>query len=202
MNKQILIIMFGIVLISLVSAMYAGNTETFDFGYEIVNCSIINNTYNLEGLNLAWNNTNATVSTVVNYKPENFIISCWVIKYGEVEEYRSSGGGSSRGTTTISCTENWSCSNWGDCTDKAQTRFCTDLNNCKTIQNKPSIVQGCTIEEESEEIITIPQNFLSRITGAAIGTLGTTGSIVVLIFILLIILGITFILIKKRKKMK
>ena len=93
--KQILIIL-GIVLISLSSAMYAGESETFDFGFEIVNCSIINNTYNLNGLTLSWNGTNATISTVVNYQPDSFVVNCWVIKYKEVIQESTSSSSSSK----------------------------------------------------------------------------------------------------------
>ena len=85
--------------------MYAGESKTFDLEYEIVNCSIINNNYSLEGLNLTWNNTNATISTVVNYKPDNLTLSCWVIKYNEVIQ----SSGSSSGSSSCSYNKNY---NW------------------------------------------------------------------------------------------
>ena len=82
MKKTLIVIVLGVFLISLSTAMYSGETETFDMGFEIINCSIINNTYDLEGLNLTWNDTNVTMETVSNYQPDNFSISCWVKKYG------------------------------------------------------------------------------------------------------------------------
>jgi hypothetical protein len=43
------------------------------------------------------------------------------------------------------CTENWSCGNWGSCsTTGTQTRTCTDLNSCGTTNFKPSLTQSCT----------------------------------------------------------
>ncbi len=42
------------------------------------------------------------------------------------------------------CTENWQCSDWSACSNNQQTRTCTDLNNCGTINNKPAIIQSCT----------------------------------------------------------
>ena len=104
-------------MISLASAMYAGESKTFDLQYEIANCSIIGNTHNLEGLNLTWEDTNFTISTVVNYKPDNFMISCWVIKYKEevvVSVYHSSGGGSSSSSSTVYVVDNVSGKDYGD----------------------------------------------------------------------------------------
>ena len=148
MRKTMITIILGIVIISLVSAMYAGESETFDLGFEIVNCSIINNTYDLEGLNLSWHEKNVTILTVQNYKPDNFTISCWVIKYKDViEEYTPRRGGSS-------CRYNenfdWKCSEWGACVNETQSRTCKKYNNCRSIYGKPNETQNCSIEEKEE----------------------------------------------------
>ena len=141
MKTQTIAIVLGIVLISLASAMYSGESKTFDFEFEIVNCSITENTYDLEGLTLTWNNTNVTISTVVNYKPDNFTISCWVTKYGKVEERSHSGG---RG---ISCRPqkdfDWNCGEWGDCINGTQTRTCKEDNNCRNTYGRPNVTKGC-----------------------------------------------------------
>jgi hypothetical protein len=42
------------------------------------------------------------------------------------------------------CIQNWSCSAWGTCTSGAQTRTCTDLNNCSNITGKPAENQSCS----------------------------------------------------------
>jgi len=87
-DKDIMIIVIYIAIIvsaGLVSAtsFYSGDTIEIPFGYKIVNCSIIGNTYNLEGLNLSWEGESVFLSTVPNYKPDNFTIKCLVIKYKE-----------------------------------------------------------------------------------------------------------------------
>lgn len=46
---------------------------------------------------------------------------------------------------TSTCTESWSCGNWGVClTGNYQTRYCEDLNSCGTTFTKPPITQTCT----------------------------------------------------------
>lgn len=42
-----------------------------------------------------------------------------------------------------SCTPNWTCSGWSDCSQGRQTRGCADLNNCGTESNKPIESQVC-----------------------------------------------------------
>jgi len=49
------------------------------------------------------------------------------------------------------CEENWSCTEWSDCLNEAQTRTCTDLSECGTNSSKPSEVQDCFIPLECEE---------------------------------------------------
>ncbi len=135
-------ILLGVLTLAVASAMYAGESKTFDFDFEIVNCSIINNSSNLNGLNLSWYNTNVTISTVVNYKPDNLTISCWVIKGEEVvEEHRRSGGSS--------CSYNknfdWNCSEWDECLNENQTRTCKKYNNCGNTYGKPNLTQTCVV---------------------------------------------------------
>jgi len=49
---------------------------------------------------------------------------------------------------TVSCTENWTCSSWGTCSNLTKTQSCltlVDSNNCNTTANKPlSLTQECT----------------------------------------------------------
>jgi hypothetical protein len=44
-----------------------------------------------------------------------------------------------------SCAPNWSCDAWSLCTNSWQTRTCTDLNNCGTLDNKPEDSRTCII---------------------------------------------------------
>lgn len=58
--------------------------------------------------------------------------------------------------TEVVCVENWSCSNWGECSDSEEVRTCQDLNKCGTIENRPSLARVCEVEEvvnETEEIL-------------------------------------------------
>jgi len=78
----ILTIIFSIAIVSS-TTFYAGDTIEIPFGYEIVNCSIIGNTYNLDGINISWVGENVYLSTAENYLADNFTIKCLVIKYKE-----------------------------------------------------------------------------------------------------------------------
>ena len=46
--------------------------------------------------------------------------------------------------SATACTPSWSCGNWSTCATGAQTRTCTDANNCGTSANKPAESQTCT----------------------------------------------------------
>lgn len=46
------------------------------------------------------------------------------------------------------CTERWDCGDWTSCTEQgSQTRACTDLNSCGTIEDKPGIQKNCDVED-------------------------------------------------------
>lgn len=111
--KQILLITI-ILSIGIVSSIYAGETVEIPLEFEIINCSVISSTYDLEGLNLSWYGKNITLTTSPYYQPDNLTISCWIIKCGEiVEEHYSSGGSSSHSSsrslnTTIPSLDNYS----------------------------------------------------------------------------------------------
>lgn len=99
--KTIITILTIILSTTIVSAIsfYAGDTIEIPIDYEIVNCSVTNSTYDLEGLNLSWEEKNIIISTSPYYKSDNLTISCWVIKGKEIVEvsppvHYSFGGGS------------------------------------------------------------------------------------------------------------
>lgn len=148
MQKKIILIQgylitLILILISITSAetIYSGSTVEIPLDFEIVNCSVINSTYNLEGLNLSWFEKNIIISTVLNYQPDNLTISCWVIKYEEVVEEHHGGGGGSY------CIYNkgfdWNCSEWNECTNGEQTRTCKKYNNCYNTYGKPEESRTC-----------------------------------------------------------
>ena len=47
-------------------------------------------------------------------------------------------------TCVITCTEDWSCETWTECSSEQQTRECTDSNTCGTTNTKPEVTQACT----------------------------------------------------------
>ncbi len=67
----------------------------------------------------------------------------------------SSSGGSPSTIQTITCTEDWTCTEWSSCENNKQIRTCTDQNDCGTEKNKPTESQICEIEDETpEEVLT------------------------------------------------
>jgi|GEM_PF-4120408 len=82
---------------------------------------------------------------------------------------RSSGGsssGRSSGSSKVSCTERWECTDWGECLFDVKRRSCLDLNSCGTENKKPSEEMDCisevtedlTAEEESPEEEIVPSS--------------------------------------------
>ena len=127
--------------LALAETYYAGDNFEIPTDYEIVNCSVIDSTYDLEGLNLNWSGKKIIISTSPYYYPDNLTISCWVIKYGEeVEQHYSSGG--------YSCSYNpnydWKCGSWTDCINGIQTRTCNTYNNCGGTYGRPDVTNNCS----------------------------------------------------------
>jgi hypothetical protein len=64
--------------------------------------------------------------------------------------------------TCLACEEEWSCSEWTECRDGIQTRYCRDLNDCGTTIQRPPSERQCE-EEVSRSIFEIlgisPKNF-------------------------------------------
>jgi len=127
----------------------------------------------------------------------------------------SSGGGGGGSSSTVKCTEDWTCSDWSTCqTDGTQLRVCTDLNDCKTIDSKPEVIQNCiynssqntagnTNEVEATQETSPSEGFL---TGFSIfgnnGTLNSQGLGILIILIVLIIGFINHNKFKKNKSLK
>lgn len=82
MEMKYISLILGIFLIGIISAqtIYSGSSVYYplvDSENQVItslNYSIVNNTYNLEGLNVSWNSTGLILSIVPNYKPDNFSI--------------------------------------------------------------------------------------------------------------------------------
>lgn len=83
---------------------------------------------------------------IASLREESIIDGCTSITIdpnpvGEFDVVVDSGIGD--GTINPSCTESWTCTEWGTCSNNIQTRACTDSNNCGTTNNKPTLSQNC-----------------------------------------------------------
>ncbi len=120
----------------------------------------------------------------------------------------SSGGGS--GSSYI-CKENWVCGNWTDCVGNDQRRLCEDLNKCGPENDKPITYLKCGVEDDSDYGMTLINTdtggngengvgFLSAITGAVTGAVGTAGAVGIIVFMVLVCGGFVAIRIRKVKR--
>lgn len=105
MNKTLIALITGIFLLSIFSIqaleLKAGESTTLDFSGEAdvidnITYEVVNNTFNLDGLNITIHEPFATISTTPNYKPDNFTIIFTINGKNEVSV--SSGGGGSSST--------------------------------------------------------------------------------------------------------
>jgi hypothetical protein len=74
MEKQITIITLGILMLTGALAMYAGESMTFEINITEPVYMVVGNSSNLDGLTIEFENGNITISSVLNYKPDNFTI--------------------------------------------------------------------------------------------------------------------------------
>jgi hypothetical protein len=74
--KRAILLMLGIVFISMASAitLYGGNNYSFAVNLTNPVFTAIDNSSNLEGLNVTFNGTHITLETQVNMKPDNFTL--------------------------------------------------------------------------------------------------------------------------------
>ena len=77
-------------------------------------------------------------------------------------------------TTTVSCEEKWTCTEWSECKNELQSRTCTDENECGTFKNKPEESQICKTSR-------IP-------TGWTITGLFETTTVIAMVLILLVMI--------------
>ncbi|MFH1257040.1 MAG: fibronectin type III domain-containing protein [Candidatus Diapherotrites archaeon] len=82
-----------------------------------------------------YNNTGLSASTTYRYRIRAADAA------GNLSPYSSIASATTQAT---SCTENWSCTAWSECTNNQQARTCTDANDCGTTVNKPAETQSCS----------------------------------------------------------
>jgi len=89
---------------------------------------------------------NASYEGTANYLPSSEAFTLTITAASTSVSPSSSGGSTSALTssaTSGSCTEQWRCAQWSDCSSGSQTRTCYDLSNCGTSKGKPSESQSC-----------------------------------------------------------
>ena len=97
------------------------------------------------------------------------------------------------------CRTDWICGEWSSCMDGEQIRQCTKENiHCYAADDRPDERRTCSIYDDGSDSGNIEEinltgnskkkgtSALSKITGAVTGTLGTAGSIVVVVFLITI----------------
>lgn len=75
MKIQIITIILILSMITIVSAISAGENETIIFDGNVSNCYLIGHN-DLEGINLIENGTKVIIQTVPNFKPDNLTLIC------------------------------------------------------------------------------------------------------------------------------
>ena len=96
MKKQILVITMGIVLISLASAMFAGECETTEFpNVDDVEVKFEGNSSDMIGFNWTKDGTLIEYCTEINFKPDNFTVTWFNNQEVYVDESHDAGQSSS-----------------------------------------------------------------------------------------------------------
>ena len=98
MKKQITTIALGILMIAGAMAMYSGDNMTFETNLTNPVYTVNENSSNIDGLNITFDNGIVTISPVLNYKPDNFTLIFFDNVTREIEKiiYRGGGGGRTR----------------------------------------------------------------------------------------------------------
>jgi hypothetical protein len=186
------------------------STENIEFNtgglreYDLIGCGFQNNfslrhdNWSCNCSGIGFNLTLSTLQNTINTYTFNLTF------FNETEDGNGisqvsilGGGGGGRG----SCITQWNCTEWSGCINGTQTRICSYPENfCEPKSEKPAEIQSCTIPEEDEiiEDEEISQGFFAGITGAVVGALGTGGTIVALIFVILIIGGAVIVIVKTK----
>ena len=130
----------------------------------------------------------------------------WTYHFTEFAAYTptttNSDSSSSSSHSDGGCITNWECTEWGEPdADGIMSRICTKVSpGCFTMEDKPIEF----LEDDSGVINlqspTQSKNFFSRMTGAVVGALGTTGSILVTLFLATIFGAFGVVQFRRRKK--
>ena len=135
MKKQITTIIAIMLAMPLIFAMYGGESETLEFGFETDNCTIVPNV--TEGINFTFNGNEVLIEPAINFVGE-FNITCYDWKTKEEETQSSGGGGSAPSGWSARCGYNKEC-------------LYGKIN--ETTEDETEVIQEEVIEETTEPII-------------------------------------------------
>jgi len=170
-----------------------------DGGFDLV-LSVLPNTINNYVFSLAFYNESILETENGNKNNDQTFTTTATIT-------RGGGGGASTGGMKT-CVTQWSCTEWSKCDNHVQTRACYYPEGwCEPEEPKPSEIRSCITNEEStnnsgENFLPAQKTpgFFSRMTGAAIGTLGEGGFAAASAFIMMGILGLILFFLKARRE--
>ena len=216
MNKRFLLIIIGIFLISIVSAVPVPSPHAFYGTVDYSNgkpvegtiitqidnlivgsCEIVNGAYDLVveseygGVIYFYLEGKSEVLETFVFKAFKITELNLIVEIPEETSQKESKSKTSHTSRFIgTCEPNWRCTGWSECSNGFMSRNCQDTNNCLYSYGKPIERTGCETTSTLEGIsLGEPSEevFFSRITGVAI------------VFIILIV-AILFILIISRDR--
>jgi len=132
MKKQLGTITLGILMLASCMAMYAGESYSFETNLTNPVYTVTGNSSNLTGMNITFENKNITISTVVNYKPDNFTL----IFFDNITKEIHHGGGGSH-TKYI---------------DKNVTKFIPEYINNTEIVEVDKLIDNTTVIENGYKL--------------------------------------------------
>ncbi len=151
MKKQITIMLGIILALPLVMAMYGGESEVIEFGFETDNCTIVPNAS--EGINFTFSNNQVLVEPAINFVG-SFEITCydWLTK--EVETQTSGSFPSGRAIRSSPLANNIN-----------ETK---DINYTELLDEVEEVIFD---EAEQTEIESKDENHLGRVLGWTVITI-------------------------------
>jgi len=94
------------------------------------------------------------------------------------------------------CLTNWTCSEWGDCLNEAQTRTCTKVRELCYARDKPEETQACSAEGITGEVTGKQNNIIAALTSKGWWTL-----VLIIAIVSIAVLIISF-LVRIRSKLR
>jgi hypothetical protein len=113
----------------------------------------------------------------IDYTRWYFETDDYSIFYIGILKTTSPGGSGGSSPTTILCTPNWVCGDWGECVNSDERRECLDMNNCGTNEGKPVEYRSCAITKpiiKEEEQFEKETDFVEQETTTTETTTGIT----------------------------